>query len=1073
MTRRHTLAGLAALTAITGALVFGGSLAANADGGLEFTSPADGAVLPATTSPITLTGTTTNTDYTETIDVWNYTTGSPDPLCTGIDPSSGSWSCEVSLSPGAKDIRAEQGANTDILLFELRLPDPVVTGPAEVPAAGTVNLTGVSGYFGASIYAEVTDPAVPSLNCLGGVAGDGSWACNIPFDAELTPDSDVTVTVTQSYGSAVSQSVTHVFHVAAEPPSEVTLDTPVADQVFIWDPAPFVPITGRAPVGLGDVAVVDGETPLCGSPVSPTGTWSCATVSLAPGQHTLTATQGVTSDSVDVDVHVPVPSVAGTPLVAPEDDPDFAVGGQGISGYEVTATLYQGEGTVESCTAPVDTEALWGCTLTLTGLAPGNYSLEVVQRPVPADAGVTSEYDFHALTIVSGATLAPALSCAFSPNGGFQASSPYQMANFAIYEVIEEFGSSSGDSFGLQGYCNGSPGSPFPVDDGDLLFDLVETCSPGCSVSGLTPGIYEVYHTVSDGEQAQGVSFEPHSYLFTVPEAPTMNAGSSTTNSVVLTGSATPGDAIRIVRDGGSTLCSTTASGAGTWSCVFAKSTATTARAIAIDPSSGGMSAYSATRSIPVAVTPAVPPTLPTLRLWLLQFGGNLTDLTPGEPFTISVSEMPKGTEIEVWMHSTPRLLGTALGTGAPMELEFIVPEDIEAGAHEIEMIAITPDGEVHTYRTDASVAVIKPSKGEGKETPVEEEGEQQPTGSGSGSSGSGGGTDRNDPGAPSALTGSIAPVAQIIDNPVTIAVAGGLALALLFLVALPTELLNSSLSSNTSRLGRVYGAFDRGMTRAQDWLIRVTHSRAIAAALLVVIVAVIYGFVDPNFGFDVVSVRLVLSLGIALFLLSFVASWISGIIIRRAWGAIGVVAMQPTIILFAVVGVVVARILEFSPGFLVGVAIGLELLQASRHVTARAVFVQLGVVTGLALAAWVVYSLFTPGDDFVGMLVDDTMVAITAEGLTGALIAVFPLTFLDGRELWEVSKRLWVAAFLLVAGAFALLVLPTAVEGTDVADYGVWLTVFAVFGLVSLAVWLIFVRADKRAAAENAKVDA
>jgi hypothetical protein len=243
---------------------------------------------------------------------------------------------------------------------------------------------------------------------------------------------------------------------------------------------------------------------------------------------------------------------------------------------------------------------------------------------------------------------------------------------------------------------------------------------------------------------------------------------------------------------------------------------------------------------------------------------------------------------------------------------------------------------------------------------------------------------------------------------------------------------------------------------------------------VITTIIAIVYGFVDPGFGFDIVSLRLVLSLAIAFFLLSYGASWISGLIVRRAWGATGIVALQPSIILFAIVGVIVARILDFSPGFLVGVAIGLELIQASKKVSARAVFVQVAVVTGLALAAWVAYSFFSPGDAFLGRLVEDTLVAVTAEGLTGALIAVFPLRFLDGRELWEVSKRLWVTAFLVVAVAFALLVLPTAIQGTDVADYGTWLLVFAVFGAISLTVWLVFARAAAREErAEESKVDA
>ncbi len=61
----------------------------------------------------------------------------------------------------------------------------------------------------------------------------------------------------------------------------------------------------------------------------------------------------------------------------------------------------------------------------------------------------------------------------------------------------------------------------------------------------------------------------------------------------------------------------------------------------------------------------------PTLVLrWFLEFGGDLSNLKPGDKFTLNVSGMPVGTEIEIWMHSDPVLLGTATGTGLPMALE-------------------------------------------------------------------------------------------------------------------------------------------------------------------------------------------------------------------------------------------------------------------------------------------------------------------------------------------------------------------------------------------------------------------
>lgn len=1074
MRRRSRPAAIAAILALlAGGVVAGSALAAYANDGLEFTPALDGATVPMTAT-FTFSGTSTQSS-----DVNVYVDGEFG-LCTATVVD-GAWSCTTTapLNAGTSTYSALQTISfepftqiRDDITMTVSLPVPTVSAPTVVPAAGTASFEGGNGYAGATIVVAVTDPVGTGLSCsTGTLATSGAWGCSIPFDAELPPDSTVTVSVTQSLSGNSDRATTHQFDVAAEPPAQVTIDTPADGSAYTWNGGLFATIDGRAPLGNPVSILIDGSpiAACTGLTVDTFGQWDCGSLNLSPGGHTIVAQQIVgetpVTDTAVVDVEVPAPDVNGLPLFATQNDHSYTLGGPfALAGYVVQVLIDGNPG----CETYVFEDS-WTCDLNLNGLPLGVYTLDISQSPADSEVIVTSQKASHSLSIQVPSS-APILECAFAPNGGFEVSSPQEMSTFRIHQVFEDIGSSAGDNFDRQGYCNGSPGSPLPNDDYSFFFDLVATCSPACSESGLAPGLYEVYHTVSDIDQTPGVSYEPHSYLFTVPEAPTIATAASTTNSVILSGAATPGDGIRIVRDNGTNLCTTTANGAGAWACAFPKSSASTARAIAVDQASGGMSAYSSSRNIPIFVAPVTPPpttatleTLPTLVTWFLEFGGDLSNLKPGDTFTLYVSGMPEGTEMEVWMHSTPRLLGTATGTGAPMQLELTVPEDIESGAHEIEMVAVTPLGTNYFFTSDATVVGgVDPT-----EVPEESVDDNE------GASGGSGSVDRSDPAAPSALTGSIAPVAQIVDNPVTIAIAGGLALALLFLVALPTELLNSSLSSNTSRLGRVYGTIDGALTKAQDWLIRFTHSRAIAAGLLVVLIAVIYGFVDPGFGFDIVSLRLVLSLGIAFFLLSFVASWISGLIIRRAWGAIGVIAMQPTIILFAVVGVIVARILEFSPGFLVGVAIGLELLQASKQVSARAVFVQIGVVTGLALAAWVVYSVFTPGNDFVGMLVDDTMVAVTAEGLTGALIAVFPLKFLDGRELWEVSKRLWVGAFLLVAVAFALLVLPTAIEGTDVGDYGVWLLVFAVFGLVSLAVWLIFVRADKRAAAAQSTVDA
>jgi hypothetical protein len=133
----------------------------------------------------------------------------------------------------------------------------------------------------------------------------------------------------------------------------------------------------------------------------------------------------------------------------------------------------------------------------------------------------------------------------------------------------------------------------------------------------------------------------------------------------------------------------------------------------------------------------------------------------------------------------------------------------------------------------------------------------------------------------------------------------------------------------------------------------------------------------------------------------------------------------------------------------------------------------QFSLVVGVGIGAWLGYSALAAGGpptDFGGALLGDTLVALTAEGLTAAAIAILPLRFLEGRELYRESKRIWLVAYLVITFAFALLVLPTAMEGTEVGDIGVWVLVFACFAAVTLAVWSAFASRERRREAAEAQ---
>src|SRR5690606_36513452 len=126
-----------------------------------------------------------------------------------------------------------------------------------------------------------------------------------------------------------------------------------------------------------------------------------------------------------------------------------------------------------------------------------------------------------------------------------------------------------------------------------------------------------------------------------VPATPVIQTAGATDTSVVLHGSGTPGDTVRVEAVSGGTKCTATVGGGGTWTCAFPRSATTLVRAVDIDAASGGMSHYSAVRSIPVALEPEEPAVPFFLLAWLLDFGDRLGELRPGETFEISSDGLP------------------------------------------------------------------------------------------------------------------------------------------------------------------------------------------------------------------------------------------------------------------------------------------------------------------------------------------------------------------------------------------------------------------------------------------------
>jgi hypothetical protein len=76
------------------------------------------------------------------------------------------------------------------------------------------------------------------------------------------------------------------------------------------------------------------------------------------------------------------------------------------------------------------------------------------------------------------------------------------------------------------------------------------------------------------------------------------------------------------------------------------------------------------------------------------QTSSGVMQLRQGENLVVRVSGLKPGSEIEVWLFSTPKLLGTMLvGSDGTVSAEFAIPADLELGSHTAQIDAIDPSG--------------------------------------------------------------------------------------------------------------------------------------------------------------------------------------------------------------------------------------------------------------------------------------------------------------------------------------------------------------------------------------------
>lgn len=320
--------------------------------------------------------------------------------------------------------------------------------------------------------------------------------------------------------------------------------------------------------------------------------------------------------------------------------------------------------------------------------------------------------------------------------------------------------------------------------------------------------------------------------------------------------------------------------------------------------------------------------------------------------------------------------------------------------------------------------------------------------------------------------------IAQAAPTPVGWGIIGAGSLMLMLVVGWPSALLNSVVGSRYQAI--VHTVTTRFRRKGKDAAPGTDGSAPVVAGIRTsrlpgwlmwpgfALAAILGSFVDPDFGFNAMSARLVLTLFLG-FVLFNLGTWEvvrrvarrvqpeSDPYLRFRWGSLVIV----------IVAVLVARLLGLDPGVIFGLVAGIAFAASLRAANSALVTI-VGSAFGLALAlvAWVAYSFLAPiewGGNVAMVFAVEFLAGVTVKGVSTLPLSLLPLGNLDGAKLFGWKKVAWGASYAAGLAAFILVLATVPKSWDEIPDFLRWLSIFGAYAVVAIVVWAVNARMLKK----------
>ncbi|GAA3635107.1 hypothetical protein GCM10022200_17960 [Microbacterium awajiense] len=322
-------------------------------------------------------------------------------------------------------------------------------------------------------------------------------------------------------------------------------------------------------------------------------------------------------------------------------------------------------------------------------------------------------------------------------------------------------------------------------------------------------------------------------------------------------------------------------------------------------------------------------------------------------------------------------------------------------------------------------------------------------------------------PAAPSTLSGLRTPAEVDLRAGI---VACTIALTLVFaaILAFPGKLMESAIQNNSERVSTFWRPVTALAARVGSWVARALRRwpRWILLSIGLVVAAVISGFVDPEFGFNAGSVRMLASSLVALVVDGLLVALLVAALARR-WGlggGIGVRLAAGSFVILAV-SVLLSRLTGFVPGVIFGVIIAVTLpAVVGGRDQLRIAASETGYLLGIGVVSWFAYGALaeplTTSGGIIDRFVIEALSAITVIGLSALPVLLLPFRGLPGGSIFSAGKIAWGISYIAAGSLFMVVLLPFpgSWEQTSAA-FWVWVGLFVAYALVAIALWFILSR--------------